>query len=965
MVDLTQEEKDGEWELLADYIAIWVGVHLGLFVVLSIVDRCRDTEIFKKLKKTFNLAFYNLKSVEKGVYWLIAFRVTSLVFNIISTACFVIVFSNSRRTPEIDALSLISNIVLAAVLLLKLYLHAEIKSVSAALRWDIIIDTMSLVSSLLAVSDNSVISFEFMRMFLMEEDISRILTVLINLQIIRVSTTNLTVFSRTLRIALLVFAYACFIAIFQGIGDPAFISDSSSEEIRWTLFNSFYFIVITLSSVGYGDFVPVTSITKLLVIVFIVIGVILFSKYIQEIINAIDLASKGRGSFDPRIGERFVLICGDPNFQTIKDFIMELFHEDNSLDGEEQVDRVVILTERMSNEKFQLDLAAFQELTPKFRNKIKALNGSPLNRDDIVRRAKGDNAMACFILSDLSSHELESDDVSNLVRAMAIQRNCVNLENETFLMIRNPKFTSIIPAMHFPLSHCMFSEMVRIKSLALSCVVPGFIPFIYILCVSRSEMDTEGIVSSIPRNIVGEYCKGLSKELYTFELDWNLAYFKDKKRNMLFGDLALQVFEEFGIILLGVSDMGQVSLNPSKFSLSQWAHPYIIAIAEDFDQIEVIGTNPRSRAEPLTPKRQSIDPRGRLISHSLLKFKRPTLSIDQIGFKKKPVFEGPPSTISNHIVLVTKSAFSIPVFVLSLRRRATELKASGDDAHVLRSSSAIVVLCSDVAQNGNPHVPGDWGEVYFVQGSPLDDLSLLQTSMNTASIVVIDSQSSIGRVKDRPESRQNEMLDSEVVFVMNKVNYFLETHCGDLRRNVRVLCAVELEDTVFYLRYDPRKKQQDFLYSPRFAGGEVFSTRLPQLILSKCFFNRSIVSFLNEILFIHERDPIHRGGLLISRPVPSQFHEKSFLVLFQYLMSDPILQLPVALYRMDKATGDRWTIVAPDASCIIEKEDEVLVFSMSWMEDLNDILQSDSFSDDVGMVDMETDDQIIELSVLE
>lgn len=41
----------------------------------------------------------------------------------------------------------------------------------------------------------------------------------------------------------------------------------------WTLFNSFYFSVVTMSTVGYGQIVPVTVLGKLGVIVLIFSGV--------------------------------------------------------------------------------------------------------------------------------------------------------------------------------------------------------------------------------------------------------------------------------------------------------------------------------------------------------------------------------------------------------------------------------------------------------------------------------------------------------------------------------------------------------------------------------------------------------------------------------------------------------------------------------------------------------------------
>ena len=49
----------------------------------------------------------------------------------------------------------------------------------------------------------------------------------------------------------------------------------------WRWLDSFYFCVITLATVGYGDFTPKTDVGKLLAIVYIISGIGIFLAFVQ------------------------------------------------------------------------------------------------------------------------------------------------------------------------------------------------------------------------------------------------------------------------------------------------------------------------------------------------------------------------------------------------------------------------------------------------------------------------------------------------------------------------------------------------------------------------------------------------------------------------------------------------------------------------------------------------------------
>mgnify|MGYP001440916307 CR=1 FL=1 len=76
----------------------------------------------------------------------------------------------------------------------------------------------------------------------------------------------------------------------------------SSVE-NWSLLDSLYFSVITLTTVGFGDFTPQTEVGKAFTIVYVLIGIFLFlvflNSIVREMINAhtLDRSLKDDGFF--------------------------------------------------------------------------------------------------------------------------------------------------------------------------------------------------------------------------------------------------------------------------------------------------------------------------------------------------------------------------------------------------------------------------------------------------------------------------------------------------------------------------------------------------------------------------------------------------------------------------------------------------------------------------------------------
>jgi voltage-gated potassium channel Kch len=54
---------------------------------------------------------------------------------------------------------------------------------------------------------------------------------------------------------------------------------------KWTWIDSFYFTVITLATVGYGDLTPTTPVGKLVAVIFVIVGVGIFLAFLNKVVE--------------------------------------------------------------------------------------------------------------------------------------------------------------------------------------------------------------------------------------------------------------------------------------------------------------------------------------------------------------------------------------------------------------------------------------------------------------------------------------------------------------------------------------------------------------------------------------------------------------------------------------------------------------------------------------------------------
>lgn len=202
-----------------------------------------------------------------------------------------------------------------------------------------------------------------------------------------------------------------------------------SDYDDWNFMNSAYFIIVTLSTVGYGDFSPKTIQGRVYALFIIIIGIIVFSSVVADLVDQAN-RERGSGYFIKNSRTRHVIVTGNPNITELVHFITE-FYSDSRRSNVGA--KVVVLVESPSwtdSEWFQY-IARNQFL----QARLQFLSGSATNPSDLAR-ARIQTSDAVFVLtspSNCNNPYLSDTKTVMIILAIRNVRNDIPIYAQTLL----------------------------------------------------------------------------------------------------------------------------------------------------------------------------------------------------------------------------------------------------------------------------------------------------------------------------------------------------------------------------------------------------------------------------------------------------------------------------------------------------------------------------------------------------
>ncbi|KAE9038279.1 hypothetical protein PR003_g5987 [Phytophthora rubi] len=541
--------------------------------------------------------------------------------------------------------------------------------------------------------------------------------------------------------------------------------------------NLLYFVVVSISTLGYGDISPVSTSGK-----FVIAFVILFTFIVVPIqVNGIQATITSHTDYSSAYSEAklhpHVIITGYVNADTLSIFFGEFFHPSNINWNE----RVVILNASQPTSEINKVLHAYD-------SKVQYIVGSPMLDEDLTRAVLSD-ASACYVLVNRhSSRPQYADQCCGLI-TIALRRG--NPTCPIYAQIINSRNAATLLKMGA--SDVVVVGMLKFSILGRSCQVWG-LPTLLLNLLAQCNSDLDSHHSSLQWQ--RQYLHGYMHGIFLVDIPRTFS-------GLTFGDLIRFLYDKASIIPLAMLTDDGVRFMDMEFKLGATADPNlcckVYAIAKGLTAVEGVMKIP---PEQILSYRKGVRRKGKsMSSNSLMEMKKikPALGneIEQIRESIMNMYAvaedydveaamgaadkeyngyvtsderldgelseyerfaslGVPADVADHIVVCGFPSDTYH-FIKTIR------EAPMPDDYT--PSPAIVFLASDVIDEREFERLRGFLDVYFVQGSPVNFGDLKKTNIRFAISVLILTQASEAQYSDP------NMVDADAITI---VRYIVE-----------------------------------------------------------------------------------------------------------------------------------------------------------------------------------------------
>ncbi|XP_035717508.1 calcium-activated potassium channel slowpoke-like isoform X17 [Vespa mandarinia] len=351
------------------------------------------------------------------------------------------------------------------------------------------------------------------------------------------------------------------IHLLENSGDP-FEFTNPQQLSYWTCV---YFLIVTMSTVGYGDVYCQTILGRTFLVFFLLVGLAIFASCIPEIIDLIGTRNKYGGTLKNERGRRHIVVCGHITYESVSHFLKDFLHEDR-----EDVDVEVVFLHRKPPD---LEL---EGLFKRHFTTVEFFQGTIMNPIDL-QRVKVHEADACLVLANKYCQDPDAEDAANIMRVISIKNYSDDIRVIIQLMqYHNKAYLLNIPSWDWKQGDDVIClAELKLGFIAQSCLAPGFSTMMANLFAMRSfktSPDTQAWQN--------DYLQGTGCEMYTETLSPSFT-------GMTFPQASELCFTKLKLLLLAIEIKGEggvdskISINPRGAKIAANTQGFFIAQSAD------------------------------------------------------------------------------------------------------------------------------------------------------------------------------------------------------------------------------------------------------------------------------------------------------------------------------------------------------------------------------------------------
>ncbi|XP_022906949.2 calcium-activated potassium channel slowpoke isoform X2 [Onthophagus taurus] len=351
------------------------------------------------------------------------------------------------------------------------------------------------------------------------------------------------------------------IHLLENSGDPLDF-DNPQPLPYWTCV---YFLIVTMSTVGYGDVYCHTVLGRTFLVFFLLVGLAVFASWIPEITELAANRPKYGGKYSKDVRRRHIVVCGHITYESVSHFLKDFLHEDR-----EDVDVEVVFLHRKPPD---LEL---EGLFKRHFTTVEFFQGTIMNPIDL-QRVKVHEADACLVLANKYCQDPDAEDAANIMRVISIKNYSDDIRVIIQLMqYHNKAYLLNIPSWDWKQGDDVIClAELKLGFIAQSCLAPGFSTMMANLFAMRSFKTSPD--TQVWQN---DYLQGTGCEMYTETLSPSFT-------GMTFPQASELCFTKLKLLLLAIEVKGvegadtKISINPRGAKIQANTQGFFIAQSAD------------------------------------------------------------------------------------------------------------------------------------------------------------------------------------------------------------------------------------------------------------------------------------------------------------------------------------------------------------------------------------------------